>query len=92
MTNKKPITSVLTNKQANTKLVSKFSKHAVANQRIHMQRMQNVLLIWLDNNIDDDDNVDRSNTIKQLKRVVNNVSTFTDGQECFDLIQTIVNN
>ncbi|CAF1262994.1 unnamed protein product [Adineta steineri] len=56
-----------------------------------MQRIQNVLLIWLDNNIDEN-NTDCSNTIKQLKRVVNNVNTFTDGEECVEFIQTITNN
>ncbi|CAF1491052.1 unnamed protein product [Adineta steineri] len=53
--------------------------------------MQNVLLIWLDNNTNDN-NADCNNTMKQLKRVVNNISTFTDGEECVEFIQTIVNN
>ncbi|CAF0891276.1 unnamed protein product [Adineta steineri] len=70
---------------------SGLSMTAVANRRMNMQRMQNVLLIWLDNNINDND-VDCSNTIKQLKRVVNNVNTFTDREECFEFILTIENN
>ncbi|CAF1495891.1 unnamed protein product [Adineta steineri] len=60
-------------------------------RRMNMQRMQNVLLIWLDNNINET-TADCSNTIKQLKRVVNNVNTFTDGEECVEFIQTINNN
>ncbi|CAF1439641.1 unnamed protein product [Adineta steineri] len=70
---------------------SSVSTRATANRRMNMQRMQNVLLIWLDNNIEDS-NADCSNTIKQLKRVVNNVNTFTDGEECVEFIQTINNN
>ncbi|CAF4171889.1 unnamed protein product, partial [Adineta steineri] len=77
--------------QVNAKHVLNFAKDAVANQRVNMQRMQNVLVIWLDNNINDN-NADCHNTIKQLKRVVNNISTFTDGEECVEFIQTITNN
>ncbi|CAF1429628.1 unnamed protein product [Adineta steineri] len=70
---------------------SSVSTSAVANRSMNMQRMQNVLLIWLDNNINEN-NADCSNTIKQLKRVVNNINTFTDGEECIEFIQTITNN
>ncbi|CAF1061444.1 unnamed protein product [Adineta steineri] len=71
--------------------VSGFSTGATVNQRMNMQRMQNVLLVWLDNNINDS-NADCSNTVKQLKRVVNNVNTFTDGKQCVEFIQNITNN
>ncbi|CAF1144573.1 unnamed protein product [Adineta steineri] len=70
---------------------SQVSTRATANRRMNMQRMQNVLLIWLDNNINEN-NTDCSNTIKQLKRVVNNINTFTDGDQCVEFIQTINNN
>ncbi|CAF1471429.1 unnamed protein product [Adineta steineri] len=63
----------------------------LASRRMNMQRMQNLLLIWLDNNTNDN-SADRSNTIKQLKCVVSNVNTFTDGEECVEFIQTITNN
>ncbi|CAF0972193.1 unnamed protein product [Adineta steineri] len=76
---------------SHVKPVSDFSTSAIVNRRMNMQRMQSVLLIWLDNNIDDD-NTDCSNTIKQLKRVVNNVNTFTDGDQCLEFIRTITNN
>ncbi|CAF1497130.1 unnamed protein product [Adineta steineri] len=92
MANNKSITSVQTNTQANTKRASNFSRDTVENRRrITMQRMQNVLLIWLDNSINEN-NADCNNTIKLLKRVVSNVNTFTDGEECMDFIQTITNN
>ncbi|CAF4295264.1 unnamed protein product, partial [Adineta steineri] len=87
MGNNKSITSI----QANAKQVSSFSKGAIANRRLNMQRMQNVLLIWLDNSINEN-NADYSNTIKQLKRVFNNICIFTDGEQCFEFIQTITNN
>ncbi|CAF1174345.1 unnamed protein product [Adineta steineri] len=91
MAKNKLITSVQTNTQLKTKHVSTFSKDEVSNRRINMQRMQNVLLIWLDNNIKDN-NSDYNNAIKQLKCVVNNVNTFTDREECFEFILTINNN
>ncbi|CAF4189584.1 unnamed protein product, partial [Adineta steineri] len=91
MANNKSIISVQINTQANDKQASSFSKGAVANRRMNMQRMQNVLLIWLESSIDDD-NADCNNTIKQLKCVVNNVNTFTDGEQCVEFIQTINNN
>ncbi|CAF1255758.1 unnamed protein product [Adineta steineri] len=70
---------------------SQVSTRATANRHMNMQRMQNALLIWLDNNISEN-NADCSNTIKQLKRVVNNINTFTDGDQCVEFIQTINNN
>ncbi|CAF4075279.1 unnamed protein product [Adineta steineri] len=84
-------TSVQTNTQASAKHVSNFFKDALVNRRMNMQRMQNVLLIWLDNNINDN-NADCNNTIKQLKCVVNNINTFTDSTQCIEFIQTITNN
>ncbi|CAF1299652.1 unnamed protein product [Adineta steineri] len=91
MANNKSIISVQINTKANAKHASSFSKDAVAHRRMNMQRMQNVLLIWLDNNINEN-NADCSNTIKQLKRIVNNINTFTDGDQCVEFIQTITNN
>ncbi|CAF3673478.1 unnamed protein product, partial [Adineta steineri] len=87
MGNNKSIKSI----EANAKQVSSFSKGAVANRRLNMQRMQNVLLIWLDNSINQN-NADCSNTIKQLKRVFNNICIFTDGEQCLEFIRTITNN
>ncbi|CAF1246312.1 unnamed protein product [Adineta steineri] len=91
MVNNKSLISVQINTQVDAKHVSTFSKDAIANRRINMQRMQNVLLIWLDSNINDND-ADCDNTIQQLTRIVNNINTFTDPEECFEFIQTITNN
>ncbi|CAF0823526.1 unnamed protein product [Adineta steineri] len=43
------------------------------------------------NNINEN-NADCSNTTKQLKRVINNVDTFTGGEECVKFIRAINNN
>ncbi|CAF1403633.1 unnamed protein product [Adineta steineri] len=67
---------------------SAFPTNATENRRMNMQ---NALLIWLDNSIDSN-NADCNNIIKQLKRVVNNVNTFTDGEQYVEFIQTITNN
>ncbi|CAF1529550.1 unnamed protein product [Adineta steineri] len=91
MLHNKLLTSVETNTQASAKHVSNFSKDAAVKRRMHMQKMQNVPLIWLDNNINDN-NADCNNIIKQLKCVANNISTFADGKECVEFIQTMTNN
>ncbi|CAF1081830.1 unnamed protein product [Adineta steineri] len=83
-----------TSKPSGTKKIhptSGVSMRATNIRRMNMQRMQNVLLIWLDSNINDN-NAGCNNTIKQLKRVVNNINTFTNGKECVEFIQTITNN
>ena len=51
----------------------------MASRRIDVKMVQSVLLIWLDANIDEENNADCQNTITQLQRVVNNVNTFTNG-------------
>ncbi len=57
-------------------------------QRINVQRVQNVLLIWLDNNIDEK-STDCRNNINQLRRVVNGVNIFTDIDPCIDFLTDI---
>ncbi|CAF1322133.1 unnamed protein product [Adineta steineri] len=71
--------------------VSSFSTSTTASRHINTQRMQNALLVWLDNNISED-NADCNNIIKQLKHVINNVNMFTDDEECIEFIQTIIDN
>ncbi|CAF1275646.1 unnamed protein product [Adineta steineri] len=53
--------------------------------------MQNVLLIWLDNSIDEN-NDDCQNTITKLRRAVNNIYIFTDGDQCLEFVQTVDDN
>jgi tetratricopeptide (TPR) repeat protein len=48
--------------------------------------VQNVLLIWLNNNIDDN-NDDCHNTVTQLRRVIHNINTYTDGDQCVEFLE-----
>ncbi|CAF1672888.1 unnamed protein product, partial [Adineta ricciae] len=47
--------------------------------------MQDVVVIWLDNQIDHN-NADCQFTIAQLKHITDNVTTFTDNDECVEYI------
>jgi tetratricopeptide (TPR) repeat protein len=71
---------------------SATSKGATACRRANIKMVQNVLLIWLDANIDEENSADCRNTVTQLQRVVNNIKTFTDGEACIEFINTINNN
>ena len=53
------------------------------------RNVQNFLLIWLDSNIDVLNNEDCSNTITQLRQIVNTVKTFTDVDQCIAFITNI---
>ena len=70
---------------------SALPKGAGARRRADIKMVQNVLLIWLDNNINVK-NEDCRNTVTQLRRVVNDINTFTDGEECIQFIDTINDN
>ena len=59
--------------------------------RIKRRMVQNVLLIWLDNNIDDH-NTDCRNTLAQLRRVVNTINTYTDSEQCIEFLQATKND
>ena len=70
--------------------VPAVSKDATAYQRVNIRMVQNVILIWLDSNIDDN-NEDCNNTISQLRSVVNTINTFTDGDQCVQFINNMDN-
>ena len=55
----------------------------------HTRMLQSVLLVWLDNTVTDENNADYRKTVKELKRMVNNINMFTGGEECIQFIQTI---
>jgi Tfp pilus assembly protein PilF len=67
---------------------SAYSKGVIPRRRIDVQMVQNVLLIWLDNNIDDN-NDDCRNTGTQLRRAVHNINRFTDGDQCIQFLETV---
>jgi tetratricopeptide (TPR) repeat protein len=69
---------------------SALLKDASKYQRVNIKMVQNVLLIWLDSSIDHN-NDDCRNTVSQLRRVVNDVNTFTDGDRCIQFIERINN-
>ncbi|CAF0899393.1 unnamed protein product [Adineta steineri] len=70
----------------NASTVPKGAEHR---RRVNIQRMQNVLLIWLDSNIADT-NDDCQNTITKLRCIVNDINTFIDSDQCLEFIQTVV--
>ncbi|CAF4163781.1 unnamed protein product, partial [Adineta steineri] len=70
----------------NASTVPKDEEHR---RRVNIRQMQNVLLIWLDSNIDET-NDDCQNTITKLRCAVNDVNRYTNGDKCIEFIQTIV--
>jgi tetratricopeptide (TPR) repeat protein len=70
-----------------TNQVSGPSKNAIEDRRISLKMVQNILLIWLDNNIDDNSTNCR-NTITQLRCAVNTIKIFTDAQECIEFLES----
>ena len=54
----------------------------------NLDKIQNVFLIWLDGNIDDN-NEDCQDTMTQLRRIVSDLNTYTDGDQCIQFIETI---
>jgi hypothetical protein len=70
---------------------STTSKGATKRRRGNISIVSNVLLIWLDNNIDEG-NDDCQNTLAELRCVVNAVETFTDRDRCIEFITNNSNN
>ena len=78
---------VITNMAETKSTTSVQPKGATASRRrINVQMVQNVLLIWLDGNVDEN-NSDCRNTITQLRRSVNNINIFTDSEECLQFLE-----
>jgi tetratricopeptide (TPR) repeat protein len=91
MGNNKSAISGNTGSNYSDKQASSSTKDAGRHRRANMKMVQNVLLIWLDSNIDDN-NEDCRNTVVQLRRVVNDINTFGDGEQCIQFINTINDN
>jgi tetratricopeptide (TPR) repeat protein len=60
-------------------------KGADARQRPNIRMVQNVMLIWLDKNINDKKE-DCCNAVTQLRHIGNTVHTFTDTDQCIDFV------
>jgi tetratricopeptide (TPR) repeat protein len=69
---------------------SVLSKGHPGYQRVNVRMVQNVLLIWFDTETDENNN-DYRNMVNQLRRVVNDINTFTDGDQCIQFIESINN-
>jgi tetratricopeptide (TPR) repeat protein len=91
MGNKKSAISDNTGSKYNDKQASDSTKDARRRRRANIEMVQNVVLIWLDSNIDDN-NEDCRNTVVQLRRVVNDINTFGHGEQCIQFINTIDDN
>ncbi|CAF1539994.1 unnamed protein product [Adineta steineri] len=78
-------------KGKSTTSTSEVSKGAEGRRHINVRHMQNVLLIWLDSNIDET-NDDCQDTITKLQCVVNDINTFTDGDQCIEFIEAAIDN
>ncbi|CAF0914652.1 unnamed protein product [Adineta steineri] len=76
-------------KEKSTTNVSSVPKAAEGRRRTNTQQMQNVLLLWLDSDIDET-NDDCQNTITKLRHIVNYIKTYTNGDQYLEFIQTIV--
>ena len=59
-------------------------QHQKVSIKVHMA--QNVLLIWLDVNINENSS-DCQNTMAYLRRTINTIHTFTDEQECYQFLE-----
>lgn len=52
---------------------------------------QNYIIIWLDAGIDENDDDDCHHILSKLQRVVNEIHTFTDIEECIEFVKQVVN-
>ncbi|UJR12859.1 hypothetical protein I4U23_017033 [Adineta vaga] len=71
-----------------TQSAAQVSNEAYRRGRINIQKVQNVVFIWLDSTIDGN-NKDCQIIMAQLRRVVGDVNTYTDGEQCIQYIETI---
>jgi tetratricopeptide (TPR) repeat protein len=67
---------------------SASSKGALVSKRMNVHMVQNVLLIWLDQNIDHN-SADCRNTVAQLGRTISTINTFTDRDQCINFLTDI---
>jgi tetratricopeptide (TPR) repeat protein len=73
---------------ARAEQIAADSKGVAPCRRINVEMAQNLLLIWLDKNIDDN-SVDYQNIVTELRRVVNTVKTFTNADKCVNFLTNI---
>ena len=81
---KKTLVSGQTVNAATEEAITASSTDIIQDSQFNVRMVQNVLLIWLDQNIDEN-NVDCRNTIKQLRYIVNNINKFTDVDQLYTI-------
>ena len=69
----------------NAEQASSMSNDAGSRRHANIGMVQNVLLIWLDKNIDDN-STDCQNTVTQLQGVVSTVNKLTNTDRCIDFL------
>ncbi|UJR15400.1 hypothetical protein I4U23_002347 [Adineta vaga] len=73
---------------ATTEKTTGTSRDTRGRRCLDIQKIQSVLLIWLDGSIDKN-NEDCQNTMIQLRRAVIDLNTYTNGDQCIQFIETI---
>ncbi|CAF3810035.1 unnamed protein product [Adineta steineri] len=68
-----------------------FTRDVPVRKPIAMERLQHLLVIWLDNNMNSSDK-DWQYTITKLRRTVINFKTFTNSEQCIEFINTVNDN
>ncbi|CAF0875137.1 unnamed protein product [Adineta steineri] len=76
------------NDAGKTEQAAPHSKDTDIDRWVNIEMVQNVLLIWLDKNIDKNNN-DFQNAISQLQKIVNNINVFMDGELCVEFVNNI---
>ena len=65
-----------------------YFKSVLPSKRIKVKTFQNVLLIWSDANIDKE-NTDCRNAIAHFRHIINNINTYTNGNECIEFVKSV---
>jgi tetratricopeptide (TPR) repeat protein len=85
------IRNAIINEEKNRPVIHSQTEVTTASRLTHICLTQNVLVIWLDSNIDAKKDIHCRDTITQLRCVINNINTFTDGDECIKFLNSIKN-
>lgn len=57
--------------------------------RLSIPTIQNMLLVWLDTETEEEERADLPSTVAQLRPIVNDITTFTDDDQCIEFIDAI---
>jgi hypothetical protein len=68
---------------------SRYSKNVTLHRHANARMVKNVLLIWLDHTINEETDANCRNIVTQLRRHVNIVKTFNNGDQCIKFLNQI---